>query len=228
MELQGLQDIGLIRDPMTRVRAVLAMLKSSHPYDYVLSFAGVGYADVDEETHSQLRKIVDEENAKKDEWERDHPLTLDQLSFLSENQKELAKCILEDIPTPGREQERELLSAVVFRRATLPTNPHFNHALPEERVKRIEEFGVIAQSVYRDIFLVLRMDSARRDADGPHQGISTFQGDPVGQFKRDLKEREKNGIEDAITQRLRNLLPQLVKIEEEHDNKNPPCGGFEF
>ncbi len=192
----------------------MAMLQSSHPYDDVLAYAGIGIGDIVDEVNAELRKLVDQLNREKDEEEqRNRPPTV-HFPHLSAEQNESTRLILQGLPTPSIDNtERMILEAIVFKRGTLPTNPHCSHQLPIERVEKIGAMGIIAGTVYRDIWLVMRMDKGRKDAAGPHAGFSSFHTDPTGRFTADLKLREEKGIEDAITRRLRNLLPQLEKIE---------------
>ncbi|TSC57484.1 MAG: hypothetical protein Greene041619_1110, partial [Candidatus Peregrinibacteria bacterium Greene0416_19] len=109
--------------------------------------------------------------------------------------------------------------------AVLPSPPH--GSIPRERVEQMEALGLDAGSVYRDIFLVMRMNSAARDVQGPKAGIFPHHLFPREMLEDALRAREKAGINDGIARRLRTLVPELRKIEEEAeagDTQGSPAG----
>jgi hypothetical protein len=99
------------------------------------------------------------------------------------------------------------------RRAVLPCSPY--GPMPQKIKDRVESLGISARSTYMQIFLAITMKRAKHDVQYLQGGIDGYSIDPLGTLERTLKAREDMQINDAITNRLRMLIPELQEIQKE-------------
>jgi len=134
---------------------------------------------------------------------------------------EYAGLIEEELPEEVRTEIKSLVENAnkekdaqqgAGRRATLPCSPH--GPMPQEIKDRVETLGISARSTYMSIFLVMRMKDAKNDVQHLKGGIDGYSIDPLGTLERTLKAREEMQINDAITHRLRTLIPELQEIKK--------------